>query len=357
MARGHSVTFSTAFWEIIEQAGLNDLRCRHVLFSDEAGRACGLASFYTITTDIAIFAPRWLRGLLALIRRRCPDFLKMHMLECGTPITLNSPPFIVAEGVPAPAVIAALHAVLHDSARAAGQWVIVLRDFEANAAALRADLQARGYHWVRGLPNTYLEIRWPTLDAYLASLQSYYRSKLLRHLRRSRQAGIRHELCEDFAAQAQLLCRQWLVVHHSAEEFQREVLTPAFYHEFALRLGNRSKVLLFYRGAELIGHALLLLDGELLRWLYFGRTARGNDSLYIYAGHAVIDTAIRLGAKRLELGLTTYPVKQDLGARAEPISFALRSPWPLINPLLGLIYPLLNRVPSPRDKRVFKTMP
>jgi len=36
-----------------------------------------------------------------------------------------------------------------------------------------------------------------------------------------------------------------------------------------------------------------------------------NDSLYLYVVQAVIQTTIELGAKRLEMGLTTYPIKQD----------------------------------------------
>ena len=88
--------------------------------------------------------------------------------------------------------------------------------------------------------------------------------------------------------------------------------------------------------------------------MYFGRNHAGNDSLYIYVAYAVIETAIRLGARRLELGLTTYSIKQDLGAAITPIRLALHSSWRVINPLVGRIYPLLNRPPRLRDRSVFK---
>jgi len=351
---GHSATYSRAFWEVIEQSGLNDFHCHYVLFSDHSGQPCALASFYSTTTDIAIFAPAWLRGLLALVRRIFPNFLKLRMVECGTPVTLNSPPLVLAEGANAQEVIVALDQLLDSTARAGGQWIIVVRDFESNATPLRAPFANLGYRWVEGLPNTYLDVQWSTLEDYQASMQSYYRSKLLRHLRRVQQAGIRHELVEDFAGLAEALHRQWLVVHRGADEFQREVLTPEFYREFATRLGSRSKVLLFYRGEELIGHVLLLHDGELLRWLYFGRNEAANDSLYIYAGHAVIEAAIRLGARRVEMGLTTYPIKQDLGAQIAAIDFALRSPSRLIDTFVVPVYRLLNRTPVRRDRNVFK---
>ena len=92
-------------------------------------------------------------------------------------------------------------------------------------------------------------------------------------------------------------------------------------------MGPRSKVILFYQDDKLVGHALLLVDGETLRWLYVGREVAANDGLYLYIAQTVVETAILLGAKRLEMGLTTYPIKQDLGAEVTPIKIALRATW------------------------------
>ena len=86
-----SVAMSRSFWRILEHARLNDFEYRYVLFVDEQGQALGLSAFYSITTDIAIFAPGPLRLLLNGVRRVFPNFLKLRMLECGTPITITSP--------------------------------------------------------------------------------------------------------------------------------------------------------------------------------------------------------------------------------------------------------------------------
>jgi hypothetical protein len=351
---GRSCAFSHEFWEIIENSRLNDFKYRHVVFRDEAGNPVALTSFYSITTDIAIFAPLRLRGLLAAIRKIFPNFLKVRMLECGTPITVSSPPFVAQEGIPPEAIIAPLTSLLLKTARAEGQFIIVIRDFEPNTEALWPHFEKRGYHRVSSLPNTYLEIKWGTPEDYLNAMKSYYRSKLQRHLRKNEAQNIRHERVENFHDMADTLCAQWLQVHHQADEFQREVLTPDFYREFSRGMGSRSQALLFYRGEELAGHALLLMDGDMLRWLYIGRKEAVNDSLYIYAAHKVVETAILLGAKRLELGLTTYSIKQDLGAQMVPVSIALRAASRIINPFVGLGYGLLNRTPEVKNKNIFK---
>jgi predicted N-acyltransferase len=354
LLEGHSCSFAHEFWEVLEASRLNDFQYRYALFFDESDRPVGLATFYTITTDIALFAPGWLRTPLEWVRRVFPGFLKLRMLECGTPVTLNSPPFVFTQGVAEQDMADAVHRLLSDIARREGHPFVVIRDFEPEAEAFNPCFRQRGYHWTDNLPNTYMDIRWPTPEAYLGSLKSYYRSKLLRHLRINAAQRVRHALVEDFAPLAETLCAQWLTVHHQADEFKREVLTPEFYREFSNRLGSRSQALLIYRGDELAAHALLLVDGDLLRWLYFGRNEARNDSLYIYAGHQVVETAIRLGAKRLELGLTTYSVKQDLGADMVPLKMALRSTWRIINPFVGPVYSLLNHSPQINKKNIFK---
>ena len=218
---------------------------------------------------------------------------------------------------------------------------------------LQQNFTALDYCIVDSLPNTYMEIEWNNPAAYINSLKSYFRAKLLKHLNRAEGLKIRHELVEDFAKISDVLCAQWLVVHNNADEFQREILTPAFYREFS-KLGPNSKTILFYQNNELVAHVLLFMDGDLLRWLYFGRTVALNDSLYIYAGHKVVETAIILGAKRLELGLTTYSIKKDLGAQVTSLKLAIKSPLPLINPFVKIIYPLLNKIPKPENKDIFK---
>lgn len=350
---GRSCSLSPEFLELVETSHLNDFRYRYALFSDESGTPVGLALFYTVTTDIAIFATGRLRTGLARIRRRWPGFLKFSMLECGTPLTVSSPPMIVADEARREAVIEALDALLTRIAREERRLLILVRDFEPGAERSLAAVRRLGYCCVEGLPNTYMDLPWTSPADYLGSMKSYYRSKVLKHVRRVEKGGVTATLTEDFADLAPTLCAQWLVTHGNADELQREVLNPDFYRAFSA-IGPQSKVVLFHRDGALVAHVLLLADGEMLRWLYVGRNEAVNDSLYIFAAYTVVATAIRLGFRRLELGLTTYPVKQDLGAEVVPNTLALKSPLRLVQPLIRLVYPRLNHIPRIRPRSVFK---
>lgn len=355
LARTHSETLSWEFWQVVERSGLNDFEYRHAMLLDEQGEPQAITSFYSVTTDIAIFAPPGLRVFLNRIRRWFPNFLKLRMLEWGSPVTINSPPFARSEALSDKQVIEAMDAVLRRTARAEGHFLIVVRDFEPNAQNLRSIFRRRGYHWTPSLPNTYMEIHWSTPEQYCDAMRSYYRSKLKKHLKRNQQAGVHHRLVDDFENMAEMLHHQWMVVHQHAKEFQRETLTPTFYGELARTLEGRAKVILFYRGEALVGHALLLVDGDMLRWLYVGREVAANDSLYIYIAYTVVESAILLGARQLEMGLTTYSIKQDLGAEVVPIQMALRATWSWVNPFVGLGYRLLNHIPETHLRPIFKT--
>lgn len=354
LLENHSCTYAAAFWDLLEEANLNDFRYQYLLLLDEHNNPVAIAGCYTVTTDLAIFSTGRIKRLLQGIRTIFPNFFKVKMLECGTPVILNAP-LVISSHVDSGKVIDLLCQELLRLIKQQGQHLIVVRDFEPASEGMVAHFQRHGFHFVEGLPTTYLEIRWRTLDEYLVSMKSYYRSKLLKHLRINQKTGIRHELKEDFADMAEELCAQWLNVHQHAKEYQRDILTPEFYRGFS-RMGSQSKVLLFWRNDTLVGHALLLLDmnGALLRWLYFGRTEVSNDSLYLYVAYSVVETAIALGARKLELGLTTYPVKRDIGAYMSPVCFALRSPWDIANPLVSMLYPLLNQTPVIRNKNIFK---
>lgn len=334
---------------------MNDFDYRHALLLDDEDNPVALTSFYSVTNDIAIFAPLPLRNLLVKIRRFFPSFLKLRMLEWGTPITISSPPFVSSPGTSPDEVIRHMHKLLLATAKAEGQLLIVARDFAQSSDHLLPGLGSLGYNLVDSLPNTFLDITWSSVEAYQAAMKSYYRSKLLKHLRRNKERHVRHELVDDFEHLADELCAQWMIVHMQADEYQREVLTATFYREFSRSMGTNSKALLFYRQEILIGHALLLQDGPVLRWLYFGRTEATKDSLYFYVAHTVIETAICLRSKKLEMGLTTYSIKQDLGAQPEPIKIAIRATSLLLNPLIGLGYSMLNSTPRLLSKNIFKS--
>jgi predicted N-acyltransferase len=352
IAKYHSYTYSHEFSEIVESSSSSDCHYGYVLVYDENDHPVSLTHFNITRTDIAIFSSGWLRTSLTRIRRLFPNFLKIRTLECAFPISSEHHPDSSKQHLLEKS-FQSLGTTLLELARKQGIFLVIIGPFEPQDRPYEPALNELGYQFVPCLPIATLDIAWKTPDEYLSSMKSYYRSKLQRHLRINQLNEIRHELRDNFDELAEVLWRQWLVVRDHATEYNGETLTPDFYKDFSLKFGERSKVLLFYCKDELVGHALLLLDRDTLRWRNFGRTKAENDSLYIYACHKVVETAINLGVKHLDLGVTTYAIKRDFGASIIPRKIAIRVSWDIFNKLW--FYSLLNHIPEIQGKDVFKT--
>lgn len=349
IAKPNSYTYSPEFLEMMESSITDDCSHGFVLVHDENDHPVSATHFTVSRTDIAIFASGWLRTALTKIRRLFPNFLKIRLLECALPISSEHRQQGHKEKS-----MQFLGKALLEIARKHGAFLVIIGAFEPQDHPDEAWLKDLGYQFVPCLPLATLDIVWETPAAYLSAMKSYYRSKLQRHLRINHSKDIRHELRDNFDDLAEVLWQQWLVVHAHATEYNGETLTPDFYKDFSLKFGTRSKVLLIYSKDELVGHALLLLDGDTLRWRNFGRTRAENDSLYIYVCHKVVETAINLGVKRLDMGVTTYAIKRDFGASIVPRKIAIRVSWGMFNRHVAWLYSLLNHVPEIQGKDIFK---
>lgn len=353
IAKHHPYTYSPEFQEIMEYFRTNDRSRGYGIVYDDHEQVISF-TYYNITrVDIAIFSSGWFRAALSSIRRLFPNFLKIRMLESALPISSQHQHIANAQNIKEISVQCMGKALL-EVAKKNGLFITVIGALESQDISCELILEDLGFQLVPCLPLATLDIIWETPVAYLSAIKSYYRSKLQRHLRINDSKHIRHELRDNFEDLAQALWQQWLVVHEHATEYNGETLTPRFYKDFSLKFGPRSKVLLFYSKDELIGHALLLVDGDTLRWRNFGRAKAENDGLYFFVCRKVVETAINLGVKHLDMGVTTYAIKRDLGARIVPRKIAIRVSWGMFNSYAAKAYFMLNHVPVFHNKDIFK---
>lgn len=334
---------------------MQDIACKYIVFYHH-DLPVALIPFCKIRTDLAIFSAAFLKNILSFIRKAVPNFFKINIAECGSPVTINTPQFLIDNNIDKSEFLIDLKKILTRLSIRERCLMMIIRDFEIDqeVGEYRKGLTGLGFSWLPSLPNTYLAVRWTCIDEYHEAMRSHYRHKLFKHLNINKNNKITHELVDDFSDLSGELCRQWHVVHEKAKELKREVLTPEFYAEISQNMGPDSKALLFYSEGQLLGHVLLLKDGDLLRWLYVGRNISERDSLYYYIIHKIIETAISIGARKVEMGLTTYHIKQDFGAQLVPIYIAIRLTIPFFNPLLSPLYNFLHKSEQYPTKRVFK---
>lgn len=329
---------SHAFLAALEDSHLNDCRY-HLVTARRGGRLVAALSAFSITLDLALFAQGPVVRLVHAVRRLFPRFLMLPEMECGSPVSLGST-IAWAPGEDPAQVMPPMIRRLEDLARGAGIGLVVVRDFEA----AEKPAWLAGYEWIPNLPDVSLAVRWRTFEEYLAAMRSEYRNRLRRRLRRSAEAGLVPRVEPRFGALAPRLRELWRQTFEEAREYRREVLTEEWFVEMDRRLGDRSRALLLEQGGEVVAFAVVFQDDDTLRFLYAGLDRRlSRDGHYHALLALVVRHGIECGCRTVELGITTYPPKLDLGGRPVELWLGMRH----LNPWLARVVPPLFKVLSP----------
>jgi predicted N-acyltransferase len=231
---------------------------------------------------------------------------------------------------------------------------MVLRDFYDRDSTLFPFLTAAGFQKISNLPTTEFEIRWRDYDSYVGSMRSTYRSKLKRHRKIADQSRFTASFVSDFSDLGAQLSAQWKNVNKEAKEYSREELRPEFYTYINKGLKEKCRLLKIFQGNTLKAHALIAIDGGILRWLYFGRATKGcRDGAYFFALEQIIQLGIKLEMKKIEMGLTSYSAKTDYGAKMIPLYMFVQCRNRFLNQIVSRLYNYFNQPISVQNRNVF----
>ncbi|RSN12492.1 hypothetical protein DMB42_09730 [Nonomuraea sp. WAC 01424] len=182
-----------------------------------------------------------------------------------------------------------------------------------------------GYCRLGWLPETLLDLTWPSFEAYLDHLPRKRRAELRRTQRRAEREGI--EVRPLAGGAGADLDRMVAAVdrRHGPHVFYR----PGLFPEAAGALGADLTVLAAHRNGTPAGCVALLRDGDELVARWIGRDYAATEGTAVY--HALLTACVRAavgsGARTLRLGGAAYETKKQFGVRLEPRSrlFAARS--------------------------------
>lgn len=204
-----------------------------------------------------------------------------------------------------------------------------------------ADLPLPGFVRVRGLPVAVLTLS----GDYYSGLDARRRNDFHHKLEKVR--ALRFEECDSLSAPlAQQVFQLYLNTYDRAPlRFER--LTLDYFRQTA----GLGKFLLCFEADQLIGFAQLICKGNKASFKYVGMDyLRGREyGLYYAICLKGIETCLRDGYRRLELGVTSYHFKHLLGSRLVETSIYYRHSNALVNWTLGKLKFLLE--PSEEELR------
>lgn len=355
VARGHPFK-SSAFLSCLEDA-FPERRFAYVLLSRGA-HVAGLAVVTEERLDFTLRLPEVAGRVASRVRGVLPRFLMVRLAMVGTLETAQRHWWFDSRRLSEDDFAAALLGACQQTFPRA--HLLVVRDFmegdEADAR-LEARFLARGFRPARNLPLAVVELEGRDFGAHLQRLRRGPRVSVNKQLAAARRLGLKLERVQDFRHLLPECYPLYLQVHQHASEFKRPPLPRAFFERVAERLPAESS-LLTLRTSEgrLVGFVLAGTSESIHNPFVLGMDeARARElPLYYNLLCGELAHAAERGCPRTDLGVTSYFVKQTLGASLEGMSMVarVRSPW--LRPLLHPLLPALLSEQQPERRRAFR---
>ena len=287
--------------------------------------------------------------------------LEQRMLVCGNLLSWGMHGVSFAKGEDAkeiwPAVAEAIYRLRRADKLSGESSFVMVKDIADPHSETAQALSRFSYRQLETEPNMVLEIspKWRTYEDYLASLTSKYRKAAKQIEKEVADAGCQIEELHNIEQHADRLHELYLQTHRNAR-LRLVTLPTEFIPTLNARLGQDMRTTVAQRDGEILGWVTTVRDGETAVGYYIGfdRPTNKDTPIYFRLLQAVVDDAIKLGARRLSLGRTALEPKARLGARPEPMRIWIRHRLPMLNVLVrGLLHTISHHDDAPK-RSVFK---
>lgn len=341
------------FLKAEEKSGINKFRYRYCMFFEKdeliAHASVGILSF-----GLDVMADKSLKKFFSVIKKIIPSFMRITLIECGHPTAIGSA-LVMRDESRNPEIIEFLNGELRSIAREEKTHLIALRDvYTADFSKFKV-LRAVGYRPIPNMANTFFKVSHKSFDQYLSDLVAKRRREIRHRLKTFYDSGCTIELIEDFASLAPDLAILWNNTYEHAKEYQREILNEAYFRYMSQFMGDRSFIFLCRKKGKPIGFTMFMDGGESLISTYCGLDYGENRSTFTYfvLFYKSVEEAIRREKKWLELGVTNYNPKIEIGAIPEPMYIYARSLKPVFNLFLAPLMGLMNSSPDFNKRNIF----
>ena len=280
------------------------------------------------------------------LHARAPRLVSFPVIGLGSPMSdscaLGFAPELSAADCAA--VFDCLLGALLGESRAHKSALIAIKSLDATAEMLEATLRRHGYGRVTSVPLVMLDLTARTLGEYLDGLPEKTGSYLRRKLRGASKVRVEyrtsvnglegrlHELFENTLKQS----------HVDYGDFER--LNPAYFSRVVHDLGQEAKLMLCWRGNELLSFQLFLVghDRVLAKQIGMKYPEARELNLYFVNWLKLIEFAIEHRIPRVEMGATTYRTKLLFGGYLERRWLHYRFRGAIANRLLKPAAPLFD---------------
>ena len=345
---------SYKYLKAVEESRINVCFYRYPLVYED-DKLVAHTCIYKMYFEPDIFARGKLKRFINLVRRIWPNFLKLALLECGTPVALGNT-ISYAPQADRKKVLKIIVDKMEETAKENMIGIILLRDFSNQELDFYDTLKSYKFRRIKNLPNTMIENKWSGFKEYLDSMRGHYRYKIKKRIKKFEEGELTVEITASFSDIASELLRLWQNVFEHAREYTREQLSEDFFRSMDSYMGTNTKVVLLKKNDKILGFALVLMGAETMKFTFMGLDYEYNEKYCVYFNtfYNVVKLGIESGMKRFDMGITTYIPKMDIGARIFPLYMYMKHRNRFLSFFLTEAVRLMTPVIDFGTRRVFK---
>jgi hypothetical protein len=351
------------FLRAIEQSMGEDARFWNVVFRDAAGAPVGAAALSLYTIDGLLLASQRWKQTGTRLRRLWPNFLKVPVLLCGSPVSTGESHLRIAAGADHSALLRELDRLMVWLAYRQRAPILVFKEFAPKEVVRTDALLELGYLRADSLGMNYFPASYRDFDHFCASIRSRYRRHILRSRKKIQRSGLRVEHVRGNEGFDKLYTedvhRLYLdVLSHADVTF--ECLPSQFFRELAVQFAEDAAFTVIFQDERIVGFVCGVFDQDHYFNLFCGFDYHLNEEtdLYFNLMYEDLDYALRQNVHSIQVGQTANEFKSRVGCYLEPRFFYVKSRDPVLELLVraGNFY-LFPPAPPITDRNLYREVP
>lgn len=344
-----------AYFRAVER-GFAARRFAYVGVRSDSGRLVGQFILTLDSVDLVLMAHRWVKLAVRAIRKIATGFLRLRLVTVGTFESVGRHWWWHDDGLPAETFVALLGWTVGEI------WpeseLVVVRDLmrrDPQSSPLGHALRQGGYVRVANLPLAVVRPKGGGSDGHYRRLRRKARASIRKLEAVARSQGLRVAQAEHFRGIVDECYPLYVNVHRRARVFQREAIPVQMFRALA-ELPRTRVTTARWRDGKLVGFILTGMSSSVASPCLVGLDYDYVEAVRLYHQllWAEITDCIDAGVAEIDLGITSYFVKQQFGAELEPMDMWCRCRWRFVGDLVGRLLPALLAPAQPRDRRAFR---
>ena len=317
---------SLEFLEVLEKAKVEDSRMFYLIArKDGKVVATTVLSIFKISLDLFIGDQSWVRW----INRNFPNFFKVKILFCGTPVSIGHKNLSLAEGVEAAEILGLFEEKMKEIAVQHKVKHLITKELDSERRVTWGK-DFLNLNWFEGysIPDVKMNMRWDSYKAYLKTMRYPFRRQIMGSLKKLNNGKAIENYAQFISDKIKILRADEVDVKEFYEKYlevmkratvKLETLNLPFFEQLFETCKKEIRIFSYINEVSDQSYFFTIHKGSTLYFLWTARNeSKDSRDVYFNLYQAMICYAIKHKVQLFHLGQTAYYAKMRIGGIPQP---------------------------------------